>query len=159
MNLSPKSGMHQWRIQDVRVNAKTGCVENGMPKMFEQPFSKERVKLRSGGSFEFDAVSADKTLVANISTSGARTASGKHAVGKKMKLRPDIYFLLLTEASRKLIILCEADMHALCKREYDAGRIPKEIEFFHVALPATLASKLVVARKISSEEVSPLRNR
>ena len=125
-----------------------------MPKVFRQPFSKERVKLTCGGFFEFDAISEDKTMVANILTSGARTATGKHAVGKKMKLRSDIYFLLLTEVPRKLIILCEADMHALCQREYAAGRIPKEIEFFPVGLPAKLATKLAAARKISSEEVS-----
>jgi hypothetical protein len=127
-----------------------------MPKIFGQQFYKERVKLTCGGFFEFDAVSEDKTIVANISTSGARTASGRHAVGKKMKLRSDIYFLLLTKAPRKLIVLCESDMHALCKREYDAGRIPKEIEFLLVSLPAKLAIKLAAARRISSNEVSPV---
>jgi len=86
--------------------------------------------LSSGGVFDFDAVSTDKTIIASISTSGARTASGKHAVGKLMKLRSDMLFLLLSSASRKLLILCEPDMHALCQRELDGGRVPKEIEFF-----------------------------
>ena len=110
--------------------------------------------LSSGGVFDFDAVSADKTIVASISTSGARTASGKHAVGKLMKLRSDMLFLLLSEAPRKVIVLCETDMHALCKRELDGGRAPKEIEFIHAPLPDELAIRLVAARKIGSDEVS-----
>lgn len=45
-------------------------------------------------------------------------------------------------------------MHALCKRELDGGRAPKEIEFIHAPLPDELAIRLVAARKIGSDEVS-----
>jgi len=41
-----------------------------------------RVRLSSGGVFDFDAVSEDHSVVATISTSGAKTAGGKYAVGK-----------------------------------------------------------------------------
>jgi len=37
---------------------------------------------RSGGVFDFDAVSDDGKIVASISTSGSKTATGKYAVGK-----------------------------------------------------------------------------
>lgn len=128
-----------------------------MPTKFEQPFYRERVKLTSGGVFDFDAVSADKAIIASISTSGARTASGNLATGKVMKLRSDMLFLLLTQAERRLIILCEGDMLALCEREREAGRVPKEIEFFHACLPDELAIRLAAARKLGSEEVTPLK--
>ena len=128
-----------------------------MPTVFGKSFYRERMPLTSGGVFDFDAVSADKTMIASISTSGARTASGKHAVGKLMKLRSDILFLLMSKASRKLIILCEPDMYALCQRELDGGRVPKEIEFFHAPLPDELAIKLAAAGKIGSDEVSPVK--
>lgn len=128
-----------------------------MPTFFGQPFYRERMPLNSGGVFDFDAVSADKTIVASISTSGARTARGKHAVGKLMKLRSDMLFLLLSEAPRKVIVLCEPDMYALCQRELESGRAPKEIEFVHAPLPEELALKLLAARKVGSDEVSPLR--
>jgi len=124
-----------------------------MPTFFGQSFHRERMPLRSGGVFDFDAVSADKTIVASISTSGARTARGKHAVGKLMKLRSDMLFLLLSEAPRKVIILCESDMHALCEREREGGRVPKDIEFVHATLPEELATRLVAARKLGSDEV------
>jgi len=113
--------------------------------------------LTSGGVFDFDAVSADKSIVASISTSGARTVSGKNATGKLMKLRSDMLFLLLSNAPRKIIVLCELDMHLLCQREGVNGRTPKEIEFFHAPLPDELALKLAAARKRGSDEVSPSR--
>jgi hypothetical protein len=128
-----------------------------MPEFFGQSFYRERMPLSSGGVFDFDAVSADKTIVASRSTSGARTASGKHAVGKLMKLRSDMLFLLLSGAPRKVIVLCEPDMLALCLRERASGRALKEIEFVHAPLPVELATKLVAARKLGSDEVSPLK--
>jgi len=128
-----------------------------MPKFFGQLFYRERMPLSSGGVFDFDAVSADKTIVASISTSGARTASGKHAVGKLMKLRSDMLFLLLSQAPRKVIVLCELDMYELCRREKASGRTPAEIEFIHATLPGELAGRLVAARKLGSDEVSPTR--
>jgi len=84
-----------------------------MPNYFGQSFYRERMPLSSGGVFDFDAVSADKSIVASISTSGSRTASGKRAVGKLMKLRSDMLFLMMADAPRKVIVLCEPDMVAL----------------------------------------------
>lgn len=111
-----------------------------MPTVFGQSFTFERVSLSSGGVFDFDAVSVDKTIIGSISTA----QSGKH--GKALKnLRSDMLFLLLSNASRKLIILCEPDMHALCQRERDGGRVPKEIEFFHAPLPDGLALRLAAS--------------
>jgi hypothetical protein len=48
---------------------------------------RERCALSFGGVFDFDSVSADGTIALTISTSGATTASGKHAVGKLMKIQ------------------------------------------------------------------------
>src|SRR5712692_4266697 len=88
-----------------------------MPEFFGQPFYRERMPLNSGGVFDFDAVSADKTIVASISTSGSRTARGKNATGKMMKLRSDMLYLLLSEAPKKVMVLCEEDMYQRCKLE------------------------------------------
>lgn len=69
-----------------------------MPRQFGQRFSRERVSLSPGGVFDFDAVGEDGRVVATISTSGAKTSGGKNAVGKMLKVRSDIYFLLLAKA-------------------------------------------------------------
>jgi hypothetical protein len=74
-----------------------------------------------------------------------------------MKLRSDILYLLMTKATRRLVILCETDMYERCQRELDAGRLPKEVEFLHAPLPDDLAERLFGARQNGSNEVSPFR--
>lgn len=129
--------------------------KNWMPVEFGQQFHRERVPLISGGVFDFDAVSADGTIVASISTSGATTSSGKRAVGKLLKIRSDMLFLLLAEAQRRLVVLTERDMYDLCLSEAKAGRVPEEIEFAHVSIPEGLEGRLKDSRKRASSEVSP----
>ena len=126
-----------------------------MPGRYGQRFSRERVDLTSGGVFDFDAVSADGNIVANISTSGSKTASGKHAVGKMLKVRSDVFFLLLAKADRKLVLLTERDMYERWLSEIEGDRVPDSIEFVHVEIPDDLDSKLKAARKAASREVSP----
>src|SRR5579884_4396618 len=127
---------------------------NVLPQRFGQPFHRERLKLSSGGVFDFDAVSADRQIAATISTSGATTASGKDAVGKVMKLRSDMLFLLLAERPKSLVVLTERDVYDLCLRERQGGRVPTAIEFLYAELPADLAARLRMARSASSSEVS-----
>jgi hypothetical protein len=126
--------------------------------MFEEyslSFSKEQLVLTSGGVFEFDAVSPDRRIAATISTSGATTASGKNAVGKLMKLRSDMLFLMMASVERRLMVLTERDMYELCLREQRAGRTPSGIEFVHAVIPPDLDDRLRTAREWASREVSP----
>jgi hypothetical protein len=132
--------------------------QDWMPQRFGQKFHRERVRLTSGGVFDFDAVSADGMTVASISTSNARSSGGNHAVGKLMKLRSDMLFLLLAAPRRAAVILTERDMYELCEKEKQAGRVPQNIEFHHAPLPQDLAAKLKLAKKVSSDEVSPKRD-
>jgi len=126
-----------------------------MPATFGQRFRRERVHLISGGVFDFDAVSDDDKVVATISTSGAATSGGKLAVGKLLKIRSDMLFLLLAQAERKLVVLTEQDMLDLCLKEREGGRVPSEIEFYHAKIPGALRAKLTDARKSASDEVQP----
>ena len=130
-----------------------------MPSQFGQRFGRERVPLTSGGVFDFDAVSEDDTIVATISTSGARTASGKLGVGKLLKIRSDMYFLMLAKAQRRIVVLTELDMYERLMEERRSGRVPPEIEFVRLSLPDDLAVKLKEARMIASREVSPSRRK
>ncbi len=126
-----------------------------MPTQYGQDFYRDRVKLSSGGVFDFDAVSVDRKIIASISTSGARTATGKNAVGKMLKIRSDIYFLLLVEAEHRLLIFTESDMHEQWLKEERAGRVAPGIEFVHVELPGELDQRLKESRRKASSEVSP----
>jgi len=127
-----------------------------LPVHFGQKFYRERLRLSSGGIFDFDAVSEDRKTVAAISTSGAKTARGKNAAGKLFKIRSDMFFLLLVpDADRRIVVLTETDMFALCKKESEGGRVPSSIEFVHAAIPEDVAAKLRYARDEASSEVSP----
>jgi hypothetical protein len=125
-----------------------------MSAQYGMSFSRERIRLRSGGVFDFDAVSGDQSIVAVISTSGAKTAGGKHAVGKVLKIRADMLFLTMAEATRRIVVLTERDMCDLMNREFSAGRVPPEIEFVCADIPADLRVRLVQAREKASAEVS-----
>jgi len=126
-----------------------------MQTHYGESFYRERLQLTSGGYFDFDAVNSDKTIAATISTSGAKTASGKHAVGKLLKIRSDMYFLLLANVQRRIVVLTESDMYELCQKESAGGRVHSSIEFVHVEIPAELGTRLKTARSKASEEVSP----
>lgn len=127
---------------------------NWMQTHFRARFSRERLPLRSGGVFDFDAVSEDGSIVATISTSGSKTSGGKNAVGKILKLRSDMLFLTLVEAKRRVIVLTEKDMHDQCLKEAAGGRVPKEIEFVCASIPDELRNRLIRARANASEESS-----
>jgi hypothetical protein len=129
--------------------------ENWMLQKFGQSFYRNRLKLSTGGVFDFDAVSEDKTIAACISTSAAKTSGGKAGSGKLFKLRSDMLFLLLAEGLRKkLIILTDGTMHAACLKEASGKRIPQGIEFLLASIPDPLQLRLIEARTAASKEVT-----
>src|SRR5207237_9774580 len=97
-----------------------------MPSQFGTNFSRERLRLRSGGVFDFDAVSEDRSIVATISTSGSKTEGGNHAVGELLKLRSDMLSLVMVDAKRKLIMLTERPTLDRSEKERAGGRITPE---------------------------------
>ena len=127
---------------------------NWMPIHFGTKFTRDRMPLRSGGVFDFDAVSDDHSIVATISTSGSKTSGGKHAVGKILKLRSDMLFLTMVQAKRRVVVLTEQDMHRQCEKEVAGGRVPPEIEFVCAEIPDDLRLRLVAARSKASSEWS-----
>lgn len=126
-----------------------------MPTTFSQRFRRERLPIRPGGKFDFDAVSEDNAIIATISTSSSLTSGGKHGVGKMMKLRSDMLFLIMAQAERRLIVLTEKDMHERCLAEAAGGRVPPEVEFLLAEIPESLRERLVTAKAKSSAEVAP----
>jgi hypothetical protein len=126
-----------------------------MLEEFGQKFRRERLPLRSGGKFDFDAVSADERIIATISTSSSLTSGGKHGVGKMMKLRSDMLFLIMASAERRLVVLTEDDMYRRCLAESEGGRVPPEVEFVLAVIPQELRARLEKAKAMSSAEVSP----
>ena len=142
----------------VQVEVEDWVRREWMPLKFGQRFRRERVSLSSGGVFDFDAVSEDDTIVASISTSGAATSGGRLGVGKLMKMRSDMLFLLLATAERRVMVLTEEDMYQACLKERDNGRVPPNIEFLRADIPPDLQERLAHSRSIASSEVQPRKD-
>jgi hypothetical protein len=117
------------------------------------PYAREKIKLDAGGQYACDAVSADHQTAAIIATSRSTTSGNKHAVGKATKVRSDILFLVMSLARRKVLVLTDQSMHEWCRKEQDAGRLPRFIEIHHAQLPPALADKLVEAQELASQEM------
>lgn len=139
----------------VQLEVEDWVRKNWMPITYGKKFRRERMKLRSGGLFDFDAVCDDDQIIATISTSSSFTSGGKHGVGKLMKLRSDMLFLCMAEAKRRIVILTEKDMYDRCLAEKDGGRVPPEVEFALAEIPDELRGRLIKAKGVSSREVSP----
>lgn len=139
----------------VQVEVEDWVRRNWFPQRYGSQFHRERVGLEWGGIFDFDAVSTDGTIVAAISTSAGKTASGKLAVGQIMKMRSDVLFLLHAKAKRRVMVFTESDMFQVSQQEMQVGRLPKSIEFTRAEIPPELQIRLREARKKASQEVTP----
>lgn len=74
--------------------AELWIVRHFLPEQFEGlAFEEQKVPLVWGGSFAFDAVSADRAIIGLVSTSSAITSGGKLAIAKVQKLKCDTLYL------------------------------------------------------------------
>lgn len=128
---------------------------NDLPSRFGSRFTKACLQLRSGGTFEFDAVSEGGGIVCVISTSQLATSGNPHGTGKVAKVYKDLFFLLLARADRRIAIFTEPCLSGFFEREKQRGRVPEEIEILCVSLPVELASRVKLSRESASMEVRP----
>ncbi|HWA92535.1 MAG TPA: hypothetical protein VG889_21065 [Rhizomicrobium sp.] len=140
----------------VQLEVEDSVRDDWMRGRYGTEFHRKRVRLNAGGVFDFDAVSADLSIVAAISTSGGKTRAGKLAVGKLMKLRSDMLFLTMIEKPcKKLLVLTDRSMLTVCEKEREGGRVPVGIEFVLAEIPVELERRLAKARQAASDEVTP----
>lgn len=141
----------------VQHKAETWVIEHGLRKPFPAiSFAGRKLKLTWGGSFAFDAVSSDGAIVIAISTSAARTATGKLATAKFQKLKTDALYLLHLETdARRVMAFTEDSMYEYFKKSVVTGRFPPTIELLHIPLPAELHAQVLASRKVASNETSP----
>ncbi|HEX8694696.1 MAG TPA: hypothetical protein VF746_19885 [Longimicrobium sp.] len=135
--------IERW-VRDVWLTAK-----------FAQSFDRRDVPLGDCGKYRFAAVSEDREIIALISTSESKMASGKRGVGKMLRIRAGVLFLIMARAHQRLVLLTERDMYEACLREKDRCRFPDNVEFHHVPLPPDLVEQLNRGRRRSSDEVRP----
>ena len=135
----------------VQKQCESWIVQTWLPNRFCDQFENRRLEMQGRGHFEFDAVNKHQTIVGNISTATATTHTGAIASGKKSKIRADCLMLSLVNAEKKLLILTEECMYSLAQNEQIEGRLPLDVEIYHVDLPSNLKDDLAKARNESSK--------
>jgi len=146
-------------MADTSINceAERWIVANGLAQHWPDVlFMPKKLRLVWGGEFAFDAVSNDGSVIVAISTSAARTATGKLATAKYQKLKTDALYLLHTELlARKVMVFTEHCMKEYFVQHAKAGRFPPEIELIYIPLPTELQGKVEASRAQASQETSP----
>jgi hypothetical protein len=131
----------------------------GLPNSTGRRFQKQRLRVgtKQDGSIaehEFDAVSADGTIIAAIKASSGRTARNRNPSGKIKDAYAELLFLSLVQAPRKYLVLTDREFFEIFSKESD-GKRPPGVELLHVALPEDLKRRVEVAKNAASDEVSP----
>jgi hypothetical protein len=123
---------------------------------FGPKYEPRKLRLTWGGEFAFDAVSPDGKTAAVISTSAARTASGRVATGKIIKILKDVLYLMAARGVRRRVLLfTELSMFREFQRMQAVGRLPLELELQRFALNRHHRQRVRDARAIASDEVAP----
>ena len=117
-------------------------------------FEKVSLTLTTGGKHEFDAVSADRAIVASIKATSGKTASGKMPQGKFNNALAELYYLSLVEAPQRMLVLTYPPFAALLKTKI-AGALPSGIVIETVPLPPDMQTIVDRVLAVASKEVSP----
>lgn len=148
-------------MADTSINheAERWIVGTGLAAHFSgRTFAPKKLKLDWGGMFAFDAVSEDEGIVVAVSTSAAKTATGKLATAKYQKLKTDaLYLLHLACPARMVMVFTEPCMQEYFFKAAKAGRFPSTVELLHIALPANIQEKVLATRSRASQETSPTK--
>jgi hypothetical protein len=137
-------------------------VRDRLAQRFGQPFSTRRLVVgkRSNGydaTHEFDAVSADGSIVAAIKSSSGKTSGGKFPSGKVSAAYQELYFLSLAEAARhRILVLTDHEFHQIFKSHSD-GRLAPGLELMLIPLPPELREQVQVVQEEASQEMSVSR--
>lgn len=119
-------------------------------------FLPKRLALRTGGSHEFDAVSANGQIVVSIKAASGLTAGGKNPSGKVKDCIAELYYLSLVDAPVRKLVLTTPEFHRLFIKQ-TAGAIADGLGVECCPLPADLQRRVNEVVRIASREVSPGR--
>jgi hypothetical protein len=114
-----------------------------LKREFGVDFTPQALPLRSGGKFNFDAVSSDLKVVASIKSSRGTTRGGKLPSGAVKAAITDLYYLSLVDAPCRFLVVTDQGFydrlaHELVRKK----RVAPGLEIKHVSLPENLAKRV-----------------
>jgi len=119
---------------------------------FGQPFASQRLPLPGGATREFDAVSADGTVVVSIKSSSGLTSGGKRPAGKINSCTADLYYLSLLDAPVRRLVLTNPDFYEIFA-EVMRGAIASGVDVVLMPLPAELQAEVDGVIADASDEI------
>ena len=128
-------------------------VRDWLGRKFGKVFARRDLPLAGcEGEQSFDAVSEDGKVVACIRFSSGLTSGGKFPTGKRDAALRDLYFLLLANAERKLLVLTDKEFFKLFsdRRRF---KIHSSIDILHCELPTELEKIVKSIRRKATEEI------
>lgn len=128
-------------------------VRSRLEEQYGQPFSSQVLELGPGGRHEFDAVSADGSVVVSIKTNSGLTSGGKFPAGKVSTVTAELYYLMLVKAREKVLVLTNPDFHEILLRHLK-GAVPADILITLMALPEDLQSEVDATIAAASREMT-----
>ena len=117
-------------------------------------FSSQVLRLRTGGEHEFDAVSADQTIVASIKSSSGLTSGNNIPDGKIKNSIAELYYLSLVEATLRLLVLTTPSFYQLFTSRM-ADKVAEGIQIELIPLTQELQKLVNEVVAQASKEVSP----
>ncbi len=127
-------------------------VRAGLAREFTQPFSSQVLGLRGGATREFDAVSADGTVVVSIKTSSGLTSGGHIPAGKINGCIADLYYLSLLDAPVRRLVLTNPEFYEIFVKRM-VGALPDGVEVRLIRLPPELQAEVDRVIREASDEI------
>lgn len=128
-------------------------VRSHLEREHRQPFAPQVLRLGPGGTHEFDAVSADGSIVASIKANSGLTSGGKHPTGKVATCLNEVYYLTLVTAHKRLLVLTNPDFFAIFRRT-TAGQTADGVDVVLVPLPTEMQAEVDRVTRRASDEMS-----
>lgn len=117
-------------------------------------FSSRVLTLTTGGTHEFDAVSADGRYVASIKSASGKTSGGNVPSGKVKDLEAELYYLTLVGVPHRLLVVTNPEFFKITSRRL-IGRLAPGITLKLIELPEPLGNAAHAVQVTASREVSP----
>lgn len=117
-------------------------------------FSSQTLKLTTGGTHEFDAVSADGSIVASIKSLSGKTSRGRRPAAKYSVCLAELYFLSLVDAPKRVLVLTTPAWHTMFIA-YIEKRLAPGLSVELIRLPPEIQAEVDRIKDIASGEVSP----
>ncbi len=122
-----------------------------LEQRFGVPFSSRVLRLVTGGTHEFDAVSEHGTVIAGIKAASGRTSGGRMPAGKIKSAIAELYFLSLISAPRRMLVLTDPEFYQILTNRLDQ-RLAEGLEIELVELPSHIQRQVDKVRQASSWE-------